>query len=55
MNRLVAHTPAELRAAFTAEGLDGYRAAQVMRWLFRGVRDFDEMSDLSRPRWNLWR
>jgi 23S rRNA (adenine2503-C2)-methyltransferase len=48
LNPIVAHTPAELRDVFSAEGLEGYRAAQVMRWLFRGVRDFGEMSNLSR-------
>ena len=48
VNPIVGHTPSELRDAFTAAGLEGYRAAQVMRWLFRGVRDFGEMSDLSR-------
>ncbi len=38
--------PDELAADFQALGLPGYRAGQVFRWLDRGVRAFDEMSDL---------
>ncbi len=38
--------PEELAAEFKAMGLPGYRAGQVFRWLGRGVRAFDEMSDL---------
>jgi 23S rRNA (adenine2503-C2)-methyltransferase len=42
-------TPEDLRAAFVAEGLEGYRGAQVFRWLHaRGVRDFEAMTDLGR-------
>ncbi len=36
----------QLVSEFTGGGLPKYRAAQVYRWLHRGVRDFSEMSDL---------
>ena len=49
MRSLLAHTPEELRAAFTADGLPAFRAAQVARWLFvRRVRDFAAMANLPR-------
>jgi len=49
VNSILSHTPGELRAAFTAEGLRAFRADQVVRWVYlRGVRDFEEMSDLGR-------
>ncbi len=38
--------PEEIAADFKALGLPGYRAGQVFRWLTRGVRSFEEMSDL---------
>lgn len=38
--------PEEIAADFKAMGLPGYRAGQVFRWLGRGVRSFEEMSDL---------
>ena len=38
--------PEELEADFAALGQPRYRAGQVFRWLGRGVRDFDGMSDL---------
>ena len=38
--------PEEIAADFKAMGLPGYRAGQVFRWLSRGVRSFEEMSDL---------
>ncbi len=38
--------PDELAAELKAMGLPGYRAGQVFRWLGRGARSFDEMSDL---------
>ena len=38
--------PEELEADFAALGEPKYRAGQVFRWLGRGVRDFDGMSDL---------
>ena len=38
--------PEEIAANFKAMGLPGYRAGQVFRWLGRGVRSFEEMSDL---------
>ncbi len=41
--------PEELAAELTARGEPKYRAAQVSRWLTRGVRSFEEMSDLPKP------
>lgn len=38
--------PGELEQDLAALGEPKYRAAQVFRWLGRGVRDFDGMSDL---------
>ena len=38
--------PEELEADFAALGEPKYRAGQVFRWLGRGVRDLDGMSDL---------
>ena len=37
---------AELKAILTAEGIPGYRADQIRKWLDAGVTDFDEMSNL---------
>ncbi|WP_369297643.1 23S rRNA (adenine(2503)-C(2))-methyltransferase RlmN [uncultured Neglectibacter sp.] len=38
----------ELTEALQKEGLPKYRAAQVYRWLHRGVTGFSQMSDLSK-------
>ena len=40
--------PEELEAKLTALGQPRFRAAQIFQWLGRGVRDFDEMTNLSR-------
>ena len=40
--------PEELEAALAALGQPRFRAAQIFQWLGRGVRDFDEMTNLSR-------
>ena len=40
--------PSEISAAFRDLGLPGYRAKQVFKWLGRGVRSFEEMTDLSK-------
>lgn len=40
--------PEELEAEFVAMGEQKFRAGQVFQWLSRGVRDFDEMSNLSK-------
>ncbi len=49
-NSVLEHTPDELRQAFAREGLEGFRADQVLRWVYgRRVRDFRTMSDLARP------
>jgi 23S rRNA (adenine2503-C2)-methyltransferase len=47
LNTLLAHTPAELRAAFAAAGTPAFRAAQVAQWVYgRRVRDFAAMANL---------
>ncbi len=43
---IVSMLPAELETDFAELNEPKYRAAQVFRWLGRGVRDFDAMSDL---------
>ena len=43
---IVSLLPEELEAEFTQLSLPKYRAGQVFRWLSRGVRDFEAMSDL---------
>jgi 23S rRNA (adenine2503-C2)-methyltransferase len=49
MNSVLEHTPDELREAFARNGLEPFRADQVLRWVYgRGVRDFGAMSDLAR-------
>jgi len=40
--------PEEIAAEFKTMGLPGFRAKQVFSWLSRGVRSFDEMTDLSK-------
>ena len=39
----------ELTAALKEMGEPAFRGRQVFTWLHRGVRSFDEMSDLSKP------
>lgn len=41
--------PGELEAALEELGEPKYRAGQIFQWLSRGVRDFDEMTNLSKP------
>ena len=41
-------TLSELRDELKELGLPRYRADQVYRWLHRGVREFSQMSDLSK-------
>lgn len=41
--------PEELEKDFEALGEQKFRAAQVFQWLSRGVRDFDGMTNLSKP------
>ena len=45
---IVSMLPEELEADFHQMGEPSYRAKQVFRWLGRGVRDFEAMSDLSK-------
>lgn len=40
--------PQELEADFAEMGEKSFRAKQVFNWLCRGVRDFDEMTDISK-------
>jgi len=47
MMNLLEQTPEQLKAWFVEQGLPGYRAAQVWRWVFgRRAATFDEMTDL---------
>ena len=39
----------ELKSALTDLGQPGFRARQVYTWLHRGVRSFEEMTDLPKP------
>ena len=39
-------TQPQLKQALQAMGQPGFRAKQVFIWLHRGVRSFDEMTDL---------
>lgn len=49
-NSVLDHTSEELRQAFAREGLERFRADQVLRWVYgQRVRDFRLMSDLARP------
>lgn len=41
-------TLAEIKEAFAADGLPSFRALQVYKWLHRGVKSFEEMSDQSK-------
>ena len=41
--------PQEIEADFLAMGEQKFRARQVFEWLSRGVRSFDEMTNLSKP------
>ena len=45
---IVSLLPEELEDELRQLGEPAYRAGQVFRWLGRGVRDFDAMSDLSK-------
>ena len=45
---LKSKTLEEIREEFAQLGLPKFRALQVYRWLHRGVKDFSEMSDLSK-------
>ncbi len=40
--------PEELKALFKEKGLEAYRAGQVLAWLQKGVRSFEEMTNLSK-------
>ena len=41
--------PGELEQEFALLGEQKFRAKQVFQWLGRGVRDFDKMTNLSKP------
>jgi len=42
-------TPEELTLALGEMGEPAFRGRQIFTWLHRGVRSFDEMSDISKP------
>lgn len=48
MTDIKSMTVEELRTDFQQQKYPAYKALQVYRWLHRGVRSFDEMSDLSK-------
>ena len=39
----------ELEQILAAWGQPAFRARQLVKWLYKGVRDFDAMSDIARP------
>jgi len=41
-------SPEELEAFFKELGEPAYRAKQVFAWIHRGVRSFDEMTDIKK-------
>ena len=41
--------PEELEQDFALLGEQKFRAKQVFQWISRGVRDFDKMTNLSKP------
>lgn len=44
--QLLSLFPEEVRDALADRGVPGYRAGQIYAWLYRGARDFSEMTDL---------
>ena len=48
MKDIKSMTLAELGAELKALGEPAFRAKQIYRWMHRGVRDFSEMTDISR-------
>ena len=46
MTDIKSMTPEELTAWLRGLGEPAFRAKQIFRWLYRGVRSFDEMTDL---------
>ena len=47
---ILEHTAASLRQQFASTGIEGYRAKQVLHWVFeRRVAGFDAMTNLNRP------
>ena len=46
MTEIKTLNPTELKTALTELGQPGFRAKQVFSWLHRGVRSFEEMTDL---------
>ena len=48
MTDIKSMTESELTSFFKGMGQPGFRARQVFTWLHRGVRSFDEMTDLSK-------
>ena len=48
MTDIKSMTPEELAAWLKELGEPAFRAKQIFRWLYRGVRSFDEMTDLSK-------
>jgi len=49
MTDIKSMTPEELTTFLGELGQPAFRAKQVLQWLYKGVRSFDEMSDLPKP------
>ena len=49
MTDIKSMTERQLADFFKNMGQPAFRAKQVFTWLHRGVRSFDEMTDLSKP------
>ena len=49
MTDIKSMTESQLADFFKGMGQPAFRARQVFTWLHRGVRSFDEMTDLSKP------
>ena len=49
MTDIKSMTESQLADFFKGMGQPAFRARQVLTWLHRGVRSFDEMTDLSKP------
>ncbi len=47
--KLNEYTLPELQQVMAAWGQPAYRALQVLKWVYRGVHDFDLMTNISRP------
>ena len=40
--------PSEIKEKFIEMGESSFRAGQIFKWIYRGVKSFDEMTDISK-------